>query len=263
MNVKVETRTATEIAAKAAELVGGDRDREHGAKRENFENIAAYWNAYLDTRREMNFDEPGAVPLNGVDVGHMMALMKIARTQSGSLNIDDYIDGAGYLACAGEVAQDYAAERPVSLGGVDPTSNPLWGHLDRVGDGDSFPGVGAEEVAAVTPAKFKVGDRVRHKGIFASKGVGVVTDVLDGATRSSWTLVKWPDETDSLSCETKNVEPFAFKVGDKVRCTCAFCARALTPASGVVTKIAAGEDDQLLWLRNGNQLCAHSAELAP
>jgi hypothetical protein len=34
----------------------------------------------------------------------MMALLKIARTKSGSVNIDDWIDGSGYLACAGEVA---------------------------------------------------------------------------------------------------------------------------------------------------------------
>jgi hypothetical protein len=27
-----------------------------------------------------------------------------ARTKSGSINVDDWIDGAGYLACAGEVS---------------------------------------------------------------------------------------------------------------------------------------------------------------
>lgn len=90
---------ATEIAGRASDLVGGDRDRQHGAKHDNFARIATMWNAWLQTRRYP------AKPLSAHDVGIMMALMKAARTQSGSLNIDDYVDGAGYLACAGEVAQ--------------------------------------------------------------------------------------------------------------------------------------------------------------
>ena len=91
--------TASEIAARASDLVGGDRDRQHGQKSDNFERIATMWNAYLAIRRH-----PDA-QLTAVDVGHMMAAMKLARTQSGALNVDDYIDGAGYLACAGEIAQ--------------------------------------------------------------------------------------------------------------------------------------------------------------
>ena len=91
--------TASEIAARASDLVGGDRDRQHGQKSDNFERIATMWNAYLAIRRH-----PDA-QLTAVDVGHMMAAMKLARTQSGALNVDDYVDGAGYLACAGEIAQ--------------------------------------------------------------------------------------------------------------------------------------------------------------
>lgn len=90
---------ATDIAAKASDLVGGDRDRQHGAKRDNFERIAKAWNAWLAIRKEP------AAPLDAHDVGVMMVFMKMARTQSGSLNIDDYVDAAGYAACAGEVAQ--------------------------------------------------------------------------------------------------------------------------------------------------------------
>ncbi|WP_159585900.1 DUF6378 domain-containing protein [Chelativorans xinjiangense] len=90
---------ATDIASRAAELVGGDRDRQHGAKRDNFDRIATMWNAWLHTRKE-----PGA-DLSAHDVGIMMVLMKVARTQSGDLNLDDYVDMAGYASCAGEVAQ--------------------------------------------------------------------------------------------------------------------------------------------------------------
>jgi hypothetical protein len=51
--------------------------------------------------------------LDARDVGNMMALMKVARQFSGEFNIDDFIDGCGYLACAGEIAalQDEAQGR--------------------------------------------------------------------------------------------------------------------------------------------------------
>lgn len=89
---------AHDIAAKAAELVGGERAAQHGPKLDNFTRIAHMWNAWLITRRN-----PGA-ELTAHDVGVMMALMKAARTQSGGHNPDDYVDGAGYFACAGEIA---------------------------------------------------------------------------------------------------------------------------------------------------------------
>jgi len=88
---------ATDICARAAELVGGDRDRQHGAKEQNFHNIAVMWDAWLAIRK---YGE-----LTGHDVGIMFALAKAARTQSGETNVDDYIDGAGYFACAGEIAE--------------------------------------------------------------------------------------------------------------------------------------------------------------
>lgn len=90
---------ATDIAARASDLVGGDRDRQHGAKRDNFGRIATAWNAWLNIRKDP------AAPLDAHDVGVMMVFMKMARTQSGAMNIDDYVDAAGYAACAGEVAQ--------------------------------------------------------------------------------------------------------------------------------------------------------------
>jgi hypothetical protein len=79
--------------------VGGDRDRQHGAKKDNFDRIAAMWNAWLSIRKDQS------APLAAHDVAMMMVVMKLARTQSGSFNIDDYVDACGYASCAGEVAQ--------------------------------------------------------------------------------------------------------------------------------------------------------------
>lgn len=87
---------AVNLIEKAASLVGGDRANTHGDKHRNFANIAGLWNAYLQAKN-------GAL-IDASDVGHMMALMKIARTQSGAVNDDDAIDAIGYIACAGEIA---------------------------------------------------------------------------------------------------------------------------------------------------------------
>jgi hypothetical protein len=90
---------ASEIATEAARLVSGDRNDTHGDADENMQNIATMWNAYMKIRNAW------ATPLSAEDVAIMMALLKVARTQTGSLNLDDHIDAAGYVAIAGEIAQ--------------------------------------------------------------------------------------------------------------------------------------------------------------
>lgn len=87
---------AIDLINKAGELVGGDRAATHGDKHRNFAIIASYWNAHITAKN-------GAA-LTAEDVGYMMALLKIARTHTGSMNDDDPIDGIGYIACAGEIA---------------------------------------------------------------------------------------------------------------------------------------------------------------
>ena len=91
---------APDILAHAAELVATNRESAHGQKRVSFENIARLWNAYLATRRD-----PSA-PLSATDVGHLMVLLKVARTQLGDFNPDDYTDMAGYAGCTGEIAHE-------------------------------------------------------------------------------------------------------------------------------------------------------------
>lgn len=87
---------ASEIANKAADLVGGDRAETHGDMHVHFAHVASLWTAFLG--KQLDY------PLIAADVPHMMALLKMSRTKSGKPNIDDWIDGAGYMACAGEVA---------------------------------------------------------------------------------------------------------------------------------------------------------------
>lgn len=90
-------KKAAEFLQHAASLVGADRETSHGPKKRNHDNIAALWQAYLDIR----FDRDA--PLSAVDVAHMMALLKVARTQLGNFNPDDYVDMAGYAGVAAEI----------------------------------------------------------------------------------------------------------------------------------------------------------------
>lgn len=98
---------AVEICSKAAELVGGDRAKTHGNKKVNHDAIARLWNAYL-VNAEVIIDGDGfgaSQTLTATDVALMMALLKIARTQSGGTHHDDnYLDLAGYAGVAGEIA---------------------------------------------------------------------------------------------------------------------------------------------------------------
>lgn len=84
-----------EILDTAKQYVTQDRAAQHGDAEDNFRRIAALWNAYLD---------PEGTFITPEDVAAMMALLKIARLSSNPKNMDSWTDGAGYLACGGEIA---------------------------------------------------------------------------------------------------------------------------------------------------------------
>ena len=98
---------ATEIAKKASELVGGDRDRQHGDKHRNFAGIAAVWNGILKASGKLGKE------LDAKDVAVLMAGLKLARMYSGEFNVDDATDACGYAACAGEIGSS-SNVRPIS-----------------------------------------------------------------------------------------------------------------------------------------------------
>ena len=90
--------SAAAICLQAAGLVSGDRAALHGDLTRTHENIAMLWSAWLALRRNLN------TPLDAHDVAIMMGLLKMARTQSGAHNPDDYVDQAGYAGIAGDIA---------------------------------------------------------------------------------------------------------------------------------------------------------------
>jgi hypothetical protein len=86
--------TRKEILSAAEQCVCTSRQEEYGPIENNFALIARLWREYLDTDK----------PITAHDVAVMMALLKIARIASGTFKEDNYVDLAGYAACAGEIA---------------------------------------------------------------------------------------------------------------------------------------------------------------
>jgi hypothetical protein len=83
---------AEEICRRAADLIGGDRARQHGHPMAAHRRIAALWSAYLDH------------PVTAHDVANLMVLLKLGRSTTGTLNLDNYVDVAGYAGIAAELA---------------------------------------------------------------------------------------------------------------------------------------------------------------
>lgn len=86
---------AADILAQASELIGTARAHQHGDMWINHENIAQLWTGYL-------WQKLGSNQVSATDVANMMELLKIARRKLGGINLDDYVDGAGYAAVAYE-----------------------------------------------------------------------------------------------------------------------------------------------------------------
>ena len=84
----------SEILFTAEAIVSVDRAATHGDAERNFGTIAAYWSAHLDH------------PITAADVAVMMTLLKCARIKANPAHLDSWIDGAGYLACGGEIATE-------------------------------------------------------------------------------------------------------------------------------------------------------------
>ena len=95
--------TRSDILSAAAACVTQDRNNTYGPPEDSFGVIAAYWSTYL------------GVPLEASQVGTLLALMKIARLQHNPSHADSYVDGAGYLACAGEIATKPSSVVPRSF----------------------------------------------------------------------------------------------------------------------------------------------------
>lgn len=97
--------TRAEILQAAAEIITKDREQQYGKPEDNFSFIANLWDMYRAASgiRKMR----GGIDAH--DVAMMMCLLKIARIATGEPKADNYIDLAGYAACAAEIATKHDA----------------------------------------------------------------------------------------------------------------------------------------------------------
>lgn len=93
-NQEKQPTTRKTILEAAEKCVCHDRQDTHGKPEGSFGAIAELWTAY----KGVEFDP--------VDVAQMMILLKIARAKGNPKHADNWIDMAGYAACAGEIAAD-------------------------------------------------------------------------------------------------------------------------------------------------------------
>lgn len=88
---KMEKRE--ECLRTACEIVNGARQECYGDAEDNFQTIATLWETYL---KATGCD----VLIDSKDVAMMMILLKVARAASHEIHLDNYVDIAGYAACA-------------------------------------------------------------------------------------------------------------------------------------------------------------------
>nr|BAR32134.1 hypothetical protein [uncultured Mediterranean phage uvMED] len=88
---------STEILDKVKKIVSSDRAKQNGDMVENHENISRLWTSYLQNKTKLNIN------ILPEDVANLMVLLKIARSQGGAFNIDDFVDMTGYSAIAGHI----------------------------------------------------------------------------------------------------------------------------------------------------------------
>ena len=83
-----------EVLETALKTVCEERKDQYGELENNFEDIAKLWTYWLD------------VKVSAEDVSIMMLLLKVARARTGKFHADNFVDMAGYAACAAEVCQN-------------------------------------------------------------------------------------------------------------------------------------------------------------
>jgi hypothetical protein len=89
--------TRDEIIENAKTLINGDRAKDYGDAKDNFDRIAAGWNIIIE-----NTDGP----ITAKHVALMMDWMKTARLLETIDHLDSWVDKVGYTALGGSFDKD-------------------------------------------------------------------------------------------------------------------------------------------------------------
>lgn len=79
----------------ALKCVTKDRQTTYGTPEDNFKTIANLWYGYT------------GIPFTPSQVAMMMLLLKVARQKNCASYADNYVDIAGYAACAAELVDQH------------------------------------------------------------------------------------------------------------------------------------------------------------
>ena len=83
-----------EILKEAMKVINNDRNADYGDAKENFDNTAELWSAYVGHK------------FSAVDVAVMMILLKVSRVRVSPDKADHWVDICGYSALAGGLNSD-------------------------------------------------------------------------------------------------------------------------------------------------------------
>lgn len=95
---RLELKTRTDILDDASRLTARDRNKVYGDPQINHQRIAAIMTVLLDKKLA-----PGVV-VTASDAALLMVAVKLARLVETPTHLDSFVDGAAYLAIAGELA---------------------------------------------------------------------------------------------------------------------------------------------------------------
>lgn len=90
------------ILDEAIACVTKDRNATHGEAEDNFATIAEYWTTHLHARGLLPRDKS----ITREDVAIMSSQIKLARLAQSFDHRDNWVDGAGYMACGGGCAAE-------------------------------------------------------------------------------------------------------------------------------------------------------------
>jgi hypothetical protein len=107
----------TDILQEASELINGERAKNYGPARENFQKIADLFAAYLG---DTDTDDLGPY-----DVANLMILVKLARIKNAGYHRDSYADIAGYAALAEKI------NNTAELAPYQGLSKKFWDEVDE------------------------------------------------------------------------------------------------------------------------------------
>ena len=92
--------TRKECLNAAIDAVCKDRENTYGPPEDNFKLIADLWSTYT------------GVKISPRDAAVMMILLKTARARTGTNHSDNFVDMAGYAACAAEIMEPEKQGKP-------------------------------------------------------------------------------------------------------------------------------------------------------